>query len=210
MVKLRELKPHPKNPRTHPPGQIEALAKAIADLGFLDRIVIDSKKRVLSGHGRIEAAKLLGMTEVPYDVADHLTENQKLAYMLADNKLALMGGWNPIFALEHLETLRAGGYDLSIVPFSDEEIARMVEDVDRARLAAIATGSAPNATPGEPDDDEDEESGDEEGDEVPFTVLMATSDRAKVYSALQFVKERDNINLSSQALLTIIEEWRNL
>jgi ParB-like chromosome segregation protein Spo0J len=211
-IKLVKLQPADRNPRTHSPEQVAALARAIERFGFINRIVIDHKKNLLAGHARLAAAKLLGMTEVPFDTADHLTEQDKQAYIIADNKLALMAEWDPASLSGAIARLREGGYDTTVVPFSDEELQRIIDDADRARLRVLGgEGRADRSEENGEEADDDEDDGEaEEDDEVPFTVIMGTEERARVYAALKFVKERDNINHSAQALLTIIDEWRRL
>lgn len=211
LKRIRELKLDPKNPRTHSPEQIAALARGIQEFGFTTRIIVDAKNRVLAGHARIAAAKVLGMTEVPVDVVEHLTEAQRTAYVIADNKLALMSGWDPVRLGESIAKLSEGGFDVTLLAFSDEEMQRVADDAQRAYLQATAGGAGPEDTgdEGYDEDGDDEEDGEDDTDaEVPFTVLMSTEDRAKVYAALKYVKERDNINRADAALLKIIDEWR--
>src|SRR3979411_499230 len=83
-----------KNPRTHSDGQVAQIAASIAEFGFNNPILVDTKSGIIAGHGRLLAARKLHLAEVPVIVLDHLTEAQKRAYILADNQLALNAGWD--------------------------------------------------------------------------------------------------------------------
>ncbi|MCA3601726.1 MAG: ParB N-terminal domain-containing protein [Methylobacterium sp.] len=89
-----QLKPYPRNARTHSRKQIRQIAESITRFGFTNPILIDEAGMILAGHGRVEAAKLLGMEQVPCLRFDHMSEAEKRAYILADNKLALNAGWD--------------------------------------------------------------------------------------------------------------------
>jgi len=93
-VQTTELKPDPRNPRTHGRAQTQAIAKSIKAFGFTAPILVDKGGRVLAGHGRLEAAKLLELEQVPVIYLENLTEAQARAYMLADNKLTDRSSWD--------------------------------------------------------------------------------------------------------------------
>src|SRR5215216_3180816 len=91
---VRELRPHPNNTRTHSKKQIRQIAKSIDHFGFNNPVLIDNNNQIIAGHGRVEAAKLSGRLVVPTIRLSHLSEADKRAYILADNKLALKAGWD--------------------------------------------------------------------------------------------------------------------
>src|SRR4029077_7849211 len=91
---VRELRPHPNNARTHSKKQIRQIANSIGKFGFCNPVLIDDAKQIIAGHGRVEAAKLLGIDAVPTCRLSHLSEADKRAYILADNKLAERAGWD--------------------------------------------------------------------------------------------------------------------
>ena len=91
---IGRLIPFARNPRTHSERQVEQIAASIAEFGFNNPILVDTKAGIIAGHGRLLAARKLQLTEVPVIVLDHLTEAQKRAYILADNQLALNAGWD--------------------------------------------------------------------------------------------------------------------
>ena len=116
------LVPYAKNARTHSPEQVAQIAASIAEFGFNAPILVDSNAGIIAGHGRLLAARKLGLAEVPVVVLDHLSENQRRAYVLADNKLALNAGWDEKVLAAELRDLESEGVDLALVGFSDEEL----------------------------------------------------------------------------------------
>ena len=91
---LERLIPYARNPRTHSDAQVAQIAASIAEFGFNNPILVDTKAGIIAGHGRLLAARKLQLKEVPVIILDHLTETQKRAYILADNQLALNAGWD--------------------------------------------------------------------------------------------------------------------
>ena len=117
-----DLIPYARNARTHSPEQVNKLASSIKEFGFLNPVVISNDGGVLAGHGRIMAAKKLGLKQVPCVVESHLTESQKKAYILADNRLALDAGWDEEMLKVELEELDAADFDMGLLGFSSEEL----------------------------------------------------------------------------------------
>ncbi|MGO4386813.1 site-specific DNA-methyltransferase [Microvirga sp. 2YAF29] len=130
---LSVLQPLPRNARTHSKGQIRQIADSIRQFGFTNPILIDEKQRILAGHGRLAAAKLLELTHVPTLSLAHLSEAQKRAYVLADNKLAEKAGWDrELLALElgELAQLLDGeDFDLTITGFETAELDALFADL---------------------------------------------------------------------------------
>lgn len=124
-IKISALRPYPKNARTHSPKQIRQIAKSIKEFGFTNPVLIDKDNCILAGHGRVEAAKLAGLREVPAVVISHLTPAQKKAYILADNRLAELSGWDKNILkveLEELQSIEDGDFDLTLTGFDTPEI----------------------------------------------------------------------------------------
>jgi DNA modification methylase len=126
---LSSLKPWPRNARTHSKKQIKQIADSITRFGFTNPVLVDRDNTILAGHGRVAAAKLLELTEVPCVRLDHMTQAQKRAYVLADNKLALNAGWDEEFLAEELEAILGhdAGFDISITGFSLAEVDSLIE-----------------------------------------------------------------------------------
>jgi DNA modification methylase len=129
---LDRLIPWARNPRTHSDAQVAQIAASIAEFGFLNPILVDTKAGILAGHGRLLAARKLQLRMVPVIVLDHLTEQQKRAYILADNQLALNAGWDETLLAAELAALQQDGVDVSLIGFDDLELARLLAAQDAA------------------------------------------------------------------------------
>ena len=123
---VERLVPYERNARTHSAQQIAQLQASIAEFGFLNPILVDSKDGIIAGHGRLAAAKDMGLPEVPVVVLDHLTEAQKRAYVLADNKLALNAGWDEKLLQIELTGLQLQDFDLSLIGFDEDELGKLL------------------------------------------------------------------------------------
>lgn len=121
------LKPDPRNPRTYTPAQIDKLAKLIGSMGWTNPILVDGKNGIVAGHGRLQAAKQLGMQRVPVIELSGLTAAQKRAYLLADNRAALDAGWDPDLLATEFAALKDMGFDLTLTGFELPEIAFALE-----------------------------------------------------------------------------------
>jgi len=123
LVPIESLAPYEKNARTHSEEQISQIAKSISEFGFTNPILVDGEKGIIAGHGRLAAAKKLGIKDVPIIELSHLTPAQKRAYIIADNKLALNAGWDEAVLAEEIEALKLEDFDIDLLGFSDEELA---------------------------------------------------------------------------------------
>lgn len=122
-MKIDELNPYAANPRAHSKKQVEQIAKSIKEFGFTVPILIDEQDTIIAGHGRLEAAKLLEMETVPTLRLEGLTDQQKRAYVIADNKLTIDGEWNAELLHEQIEKLYAEDYDITLTGFDIDIIA---------------------------------------------------------------------------------------
>ena len=123
---LEKLVPYARNPRTHSEAQVAQIAASIAEFGFNNPILVDTTAGIIAGHGRLLAARKLQLQQVPVIVLDHLSETQKRAYILADNQLALNAGWNEEILRLELGALQDDDFNLSLIGFEDEELARLL------------------------------------------------------------------------------------
>jgi len=128
---VERLIPYARNARTHSDEQVAQVAASIAEFGFVDPILVGPDGVIIAGHDRLLAARTLRMTEVPVLVLGHLTETQRRALVLADNRLALDAGWDEEMLKIELESLREDGFDLDIVGFTDEEIEDLLRDPEQ-------------------------------------------------------------------------------
>jgi ParB-like chromosome segregation protein Spo0J len=116
---LEKLIPYARNPRTHSDAQVAQIAASIAEFGFNNPILVDTKAGIIAGHGRLLAARKLQLAEVPVIVLDHLTEAQKRAYILADNQLALNAGWDDTLLAAELAALQKEDFNLDLIGSTD-------------------------------------------------------------------------------------------
>jgi DNA modification methylase len=133
---IESLKPYARNARTHSKKQIKQIAASIERFGFTNPVLIGDDESIIAGHGRVEAAKLLGRKTVPTLKLSHLNESERRAYILADNKLALNAGWdNELLAIE-LQGLLDDDFDLELTGFNIAEIDFIIEDAESANPQA--------------------------------------------------------------------------
>ena len=134
---IANIRPNPKNPRTHSKKQIRQIAASIRKFGFLNPLIVDDENTILAGHGRLEGARLEGMAQVPIVRFGHLSEAQKRAYVIADNKIAEQAGWDrellSIELGELVELLPIEGLDVSITGFETAEIDSLLADMASLR-----------------------------------------------------------------------------
>ena len=128
LVTIDKLIPYVNNARTHSPEQITKLRSSLREFGFINPVIIDRDFNVIAGHGRILAAKEEGIKEVPCVFVDYLTEAQKKAYIIADNRMAMDAGWDEELLRVEIEALQAEAFDLSLTGFDDTEIADLFGD----------------------------------------------------------------------------------
>ncbi|MFV8548025.1 ParB N-terminal domain-containing protein, partial [Ralstonia pseudosolanacearum] len=146
--KVAALIPYARNPRTHNDEQVARIAASIVEYGWTNPVLVDGENGVIAGHGRLAAARQLGMDEVPVIELAHLSPTQKRALILADNRIALDAGWDEeLLALEFAE-LADAGYDLALTGFNDAEIDALLAD----ELGEAEDDGASDPEPDEADD----------------------------------------------------------
>lgn len=137
---INDLIPYARNSRTHDDGQVLQIAASIKEFGFTNPVLLDGNNGIIAGHGRVMAARKLNMDEVPCIELSHLTDTQKRAYIIADNKLALNAGWDEeLLALEFKE-LGEMGLDLDLTGFGAKELEKLLS-VDSSLGDMPSTGS---------------------------------------------------------------------
>jgi DNA modification methylase len=127
---IEKLRPYERNPRTHSEAQVDQISASMVEFGWTNPILIDENAGILAGHGRLLAARKLGLTEVPVIRFEHLTEAQKRAYLIADNQLALQAGWDDALLAEELAWLRDERFDLDLIGFDASELERLLALAD--------------------------------------------------------------------------------
>ena len=143
LVDIDKLIPYVNNARTHSPEQINKLRASLREFGFINPVIVDDKFNIVAGHGRVMAAQAEGIKEIPCVYVDYLTEAQKKAYILADNRMAMDAGWDEEMLRVELEALQDMAFDLSMTGFDEKELADLfktdehVEDDDFDLDAAL-------------------------------------------------------------------------
>jgi ParB-like chromosome segregation protein Spo0J len=133
------LVPYARNSRTHSPEQVAQIAASIREYGFTNPVLIDANNTLIAGHGRVMAAQHIGLPTVPAIRLAHLTDAQRRAYVIADNKLAENAGWDMATLAREVEDLQADGYELDLLGFGADELTALLGD------------PAPAPAPQEPD-----------------------------------------------------------
>ncbi|MGC8518481.1 MAG: ParB/Srx family N-terminal domain-containing protein [Steroidobacteraceae bacterium] len=128
MRPVEALIPYARNARTHSDEQVANLAALIREFGWTNPILVDGENGIIAGHGRLAAARKLGLAEVPVIELSHFTESQKKAYILADNKSALNAGWDLPMLREEIHELDAQNFDLALTAFTDKELEDLMVD----------------------------------------------------------------------------------
>lgn len=128
LVPLSKLVPYVNNARTHSPEQITKLRSSLREFGFVNPVIIDQDYGIIAGHGRVMAAKEEGIEEVPCVFVDYLTEAQKKAYILADNRFAQDAGWDEELLRIEIESLQGADFDVSLTGFDPDELADLFAD----------------------------------------------------------------------------------
>ena len=144
LVSIDKLIPYVNNARTHSKEQINKLRSSLREFGFINPVIIGRDYGIIAGHGRVMAAREEGINEVPCVFVDHLTEAQKKAYIIADNRMALDAGWDEEILRVEIEALQAEAFDISLTGFGEDEISDLfgsdktdVEDDDYDLTAAL-------------------------------------------------------------------------
>jgi ParB-like chromosome segregation protein Spo0J len=140
MMRTADLIPYARNSRTHSEAQVAQIAGSIREFGFTNPILIDSENGIIAGHGRVMAAQKLGLDKVPCIRLTHLTDTQRKAYIIADNKLALNSGWDEAMLGLELSDLREADFNLGLIGFDADEIEQALNP------------EGPNFAPGTEDD----------------------------------------------------------
>ena len=185
---IDRLVPYERNARTHGPEQVAQIAASIQEFGFTNPILVDGKDGIIAGHGRLAAARDLGLTEVPVVVLSHLTPEQKRAYVLADNKLALNAGWDDDLLRAELLDLRTDGIGWDLIGWSDDEMAGLLTDL------SLDKGNDDEA---EPDDDWEAERG------QPLAIVLEPEELKQ----WREVKQQLGYSRDKTALMKLVIEY---
>lgn len=196
--KITELIPYVNNARTHSDEQVLQICSSIKEFGFTNPVLIDGENGIIAGHGRLMAAKKLGLEEVPTIELSYLSEAQRKAYILADNKLALNSGWdNDLLAIEFAE-LKLLDFDLDLTGFSSEEIGVDGFEADEVEMPDLRSGDK------------------EPFQQMTFTLhdgqveqIKAACDIAKKMGEFDSLNENSNGNALARVCETFVTDYGN-
>jgi DNA modification methylase len=141
---IDRLLPYIRNARTHTDAQVAQVAASITEFGWTNPLLVAADGTIIAGHARLAAARKLRMTEVPVIVLDHLTDAQRRALVLADNRLALDAGWDEEMLRVELASLQEDGFDLDVVGFSDEELENLLRDPEESNAGLTDEDAVPD------------------------------------------------------------------
>jgi len=145
--KISDLKPYPRNARTHSRKQVKQIAAAIGEFGFTNPVLIDESDQIIAGHGRVQAAKLMGLAEVPTVQIAYLSATQKRAYILADNRLAEKAGWDHEILAVELQGLLADGFEVVLTGFEAPDIDVILDAAADTKSDRRGDDNIPSAGP---------------------------------------------------------------
>ena len=148
---LDRLVPYARNARTHSDEQVAQIAASIAEFGFNNPVLVDTNAGIIAGHGRVLAARKLGIDQVPVVVLDHLSETQKRAYVLADNRIGENAGWDDEILRTELTDLKDADLDLALLGFDEDEVANLFAEV-APEVAPSENEEAPEEVPEAPEE----------------------------------------------------------
>lgn len=191
--KISTLNPSEDNPRQHPPSQIEALAKSIMRFGFTIPILIDENSMVLAGHGRLEAAKTAGLDKVPCLRADGWSDEEKKAYIIADNRLADQSTWDAPLLFDLASSLDEDL--LGLTGFSPDELELYNPDAAGEDLFG-----------GEGQSERKKKSKTDDG-YVEFSVVMETANKARLIEAINAAKKEHALETIEEGLMALAHGW---
>ncbi len=146
-VPIESLIPYARNARTHSDEQVAQIAGSIREFGFTNPVLIDGDGGIIAGHGRVMAARKLGLADVPCIRLGHLTEMQRRAYIIADNKLALNAGWDDDMLALEFQDLQGMGFDLELTGFGLDDIDELLAELDATQEGETDADDVPEVQP---------------------------------------------------------------
>jgi hypothetical protein len=205
-IPVDDLIPYARNSRTHSPEQVAQIAASIKEWGFTNPILVDEDNGIIAGHGRLLAAQKLKLVSVPCIVLDGLTEAQKRAYVIADNKIALNAGWNYELLKSELEELDSIGFDLELIGF--DAFSTVGNDSE------FTLDNAGESESGDHYDDDPETTTTEPANPsktmegyVEFSMVMEKENRDRLYLILNRIKSAHQIEKLEDSLMVMVNSY---
>lgn len=203
-VKVADLTPYSGNARVHDDAQVQQIANSIAEFGFNAPILIDGEGVIIAGHGRAKAAQVLGLETVPAIRLTHLTDVQRRAYILADNKIALNSSWDADLLTLELDQLDELGVDMALMGFSDDDFT--TDDAPAADDSAGGTSGFDGGDDGETRQPEPRATKTTDGF-VEFAIVMEAENKEVLMRAINAVKKDHGIEKNEDALMIMVRDY---
>lgn len=189
------------NAKTHSPEQVEAIARSITEFGFTNPVLIDATGEIIAGHGRVLGAKLAGISQVPCIVLADLTEDQKRAYRIADNKIHELGGWDFDKLASELSALNSHGFNLDNIGFDPQELDSLL-DVDAGFLSDDLTDVTDESSDEESEQsDVDKSDGNHYSD---FKCEMLDQNKLRLIEVLNEIMKENYFERTEEALMELV------
>lgn len=203
-VPVADLKPYENNARVHDEAQVKQIADSITAFGFNAPVLIDGDGTIIAGHGRVLAAKLLGLETVPAVRLLHLTPDQRRAYILADNKIALNSSWDSDLLTLELDELQGLGIDMELLGFSDDDFTEDGDGEQETHESSRPfdtedTGSEPPAPA--------ERATKTTDGYVEFALVMEADEKREVMDVINAVKRDHDIDSNAAALMIVVRDY---
>jgi ParB-like chromosome segregation protein Spo0J len=203
MVAISDLIPYIRNPRQHSEAQILQLVGSLKEFGWTMPVLRGEDNGIIAGHGRVMAAQRLGWPVAPVVTAHGWSESKKRAYVIADNKLALNASWDIDLLSTEIEALREEEFNLDLLGFSDEDLARLADDLTAEQFGEAA--AAPAAAAAQPE--VHATVAHQPGDLVALTIPMAPTQRHTIFEAIEKAKALFAVEQSGEALCRIAQQF---
>lgn len=220
--RVEELTPYVRNAKEHPQSQIDELCGLIREFGFVNPIIVDQTGELIAGHGRLLAAKQMGMEKVPCVVVNHLTEDQRKALRLADNKVSTKSTWNFKNIADEVNALNLAGFDLHLTAFNQSELDSLISEADdiipddfsepapRIEHPQVPSEPVSKAPPQEvsgelerveprPRATDDEYSN--------FELVMLHKNKVQLVELLARIKEQRQLDKVEDAIMILVNSW---
>ena len=192
-VPVSDLKEYEKNSRTHSDDQVAKIAASVEEFGFTNPILIDESNGVIAGHGRLQAAKRINMGEVPCIRLAHLSESQKRAYVIADNKIAESGGWDDEMLKMEIMELAQDDYDLKLTGYDEDGLDSIIAIYEEVMEAVQKKR-------------DHKETGHSQHDTVRQVILIYTSDEyPRVMEAMREYAEEHGLSSNTEVVNHLLE-----
>lgn len=215
--RITELVPFEHNARTHPEHQIEQLVQNIGRFGFYNPIIIDERRNVIAGHGRLLAARRMGMDQVPCITIAGLTEHERRALVLADNKISLNAAWDLEKVRDELAFLADSEFDLELTGFQDHEIDALLEstgdilppDIESELVPTVPVQERVKEVPYQEPEPQEHRSPSASDDQYSrFDLVMLHTNKAELVEVLSDRKAEMMYDKLEDALMDIIKFWK--